>query len=191
MAEHRRRLSRLLLAVVLLPGLAAGHGLGLFAAADGPFIDGEVHFAGGHAATDVRIEVHDGQGGLLAELTPDAAGRFHYRAQAPVDHRIVADSADGHRAEWVVHAGELAPGFAAAAGEGTAAAEAGQRLSPALSAAIEQAVARQLRPLREELAAARSRAGLRDVLGGLGWIAGVAGLALWWRGRGGGAGGQR
>lgn len=56
-------------------------------------------------------------------------------------------------------------------------------VDPALIAALELAVARQLRPLREELAAARSRAGLRDVLGGVGYIFGLAGLVLWWRAR--------
>ena len=61
-------------------------------------------------------------------------------------------------------------------------------VDPALTAAIELAVARQLRPLREELAAARSRASLRDVLGGIGYIIGLAGVALWWRTRGAGSG---
>ena len=60
-------------------------------------------------------------------------------------------------------------------------------IDPALIAALELAVARQLRPLREELAVARSRASLRDVLGGIGYIIGLAGLALWWRTRGAGS----
>jgi len=54
---------------------------------------------------------------------------------------------------------------------------------PALTAAIERAVERQVRPLRSELAAAQARARLQDVLGGVGYILGFAGLALWWRGR--------
>jgi nickel transport protein len=57
-------------------------------------------------------------------------------------------------------------------------AELGQ-VDPATFAAIEQAVARQVRPLRESLAEAQARAGLQDVLGGLGYIAGLAGLGLW------------
>lgn len=54
-------------------------------------------------------------------------------------------------------------------------------LDPALAAAIERAVARQVRPLREEALAAREAVQLRDVLGGLGYILGLAGLGLWWR----------
>ncbi|MFP4077364.1 MAG: hypothetical protein ACLFTD_12930, partial [Halochromatium sp.] len=45
---------------------------------------------------------------------------------------------------------------------------------------VEQAVARQLRPLREALAEAQARVAFRDLLGGLGYIAGLAGLGLWW-----------
>lgn len=54
-------------------------------------------------------------------------------------------------------------------------------VDPALAAAIERAVARQMRPLREEALAAREAVQLRDVLGGLGYILGLAGLGLWWR----------
>jgi nickel transport protein len=56
-------------------------------------------------------------------------------------------------------------------------------LDPALEAAIERAVARQVRPLREEVAAARDAARLQDILGGIGYLFGLTGLALWWRGR--------
>lgn len=56
-------------------------------------------------------------------------------------------------------------------------------VDPALSAAIALAVARQVRPLREELAAERDRVRLQDILGGLGYIFGLAGIALWWRRR--------
>jgi hypothetical protein len=45
---------------------------------------------------------------------------------------------------------------------------------------VEQAVARQILPLREALAEAQAQASFRDVLGGLGYIVGLAGLGLWW-----------
>jgi nickel transport protein len=52
-----------------------------------------------------------------------------------------------------------------------------------LAVLVEQAVARQIRPLREELAGAQGQASLRDVLGGVGYILGLAGLLAWWRSR--------
>ncbi|MEA1052507.1 hypothetical protein U5801_22255 [Lamprobacter modestohalophilus] len=56
----------------------------------------------------------------------------------------------------------------------------GQRLEQAIGQRLEQAVARQVLPLREALAEAQAQASLRDLLGGLGYIAGLAGFALWW-----------
>ncbi|NEX20507.1 carboxypeptidase regulatory-like domain-containing protein [Thiorhodococcus mannitoliphagus] len=56
-------------------------------------------------------------------------------------------------------------------------------LDPRLVSAIELAVARQIRPLREQLAASADSARLTDVLGGIGYILGITGLALWWRSR--------
>jgi len=119
---------------------------------------------------------------------------------------------DGHRAEWRVAATESATSFAAARATGaevsaapgrapatpaapasaadlvpttTVVAAASDASSAELATLIERAVARQVRPLREELAQAQAQAqaGLRDVLGGLGYIAGLAGLGLWWQQR--------
>ncbi len=57
----------------------------------------------------------------------------------------------------------------------------------ACQAAIERSVARHLHSLREELRAMRSEVRLRDVLGGIGYLFGLAGLALWWHNRRSGA----
>jgi nickel transport protein len=57
------------------------------------------------------------------------------------------------------------------------------RLDPAVAAEIERAVARQVRPLREALAQAQGRAQLRDILGGVGYILGIAGIGIWWSAR--------
>jgi nickel transport protein len=56
-------------------------------------------------------------------------------------------------------------------------------LDPVLVAAIEGAVNRQVRPLRAQLIAAEERTRLQDILGGIGYIAGLTGLVLWWRSR--------
>lgn len=53
-------------------------------------------------------------------------------------------------------------------------------LDSRLEQVVAQAVAQQLLPLREALAEAQTKTSLRDILGGLGYIAGLAGLGLWW-----------
>ncbi len=196
-----RRILSHLVPILVLPGLALStpaqaHKLRVFAAAEGPLITGLAYFAGGGAAGGARIRILDAQNRTLAEPTPDAAGRFSYRAQAAMDLVIVAETGDGHRTEWRIPASDLTGSFPTTdpgtaerpAAAPTAPATAPQTsastgLDPLLTAAIEGAVARQLRPLREELQAFQEQARLRDILGGLGYILGLMGLALWWRSR--------
>ncbi|EGV16525.1 hypothetical protein [Thiocapsa marina] len=191
------------IALSMLGSPALAHKLQVFAFAEGPRIGGSAYFAGGGAASGARIEVLDADGAKLAELAPDGEGRFVYSAQAPVDHLIRAITGDGHQAEWRVSAAELAAGFGSqgtVVGDGanpdqipvsviadpdasTAARRSAVDLDPALESAIERAVARQIRPLREQLVAAQDRVRLQDILGGIGYIIGLTGLALWWKSR--------
>jgi nickel transport protein len=193
-----------LLAGLLLATPALAHKLRLFAAAEADLITGSAYFAGGGPATGSRVRVQDADGQTLAELTPDAQGRFSYRAQAATDLTLVADTGDGHRVTWHIPAAELAGAFPTAASAArtaeaapvaavpafTAPSEAATTpvcppaVSPAPSeAAIERAVARQVHPLREEILAYQDQARLRDILGGIGYLFGLMGLALWWHAR--------
>jgi nickel transport protein len=185
----------LLIGMALFVAPAQAHKLKVFAFADGARIGGSVYFAGGGPAAGVVVRIRDRSGGLLAELTSAADGSFRYTARAPVEHRVVAESADGHRAEWRVGAAELAGGFPGSAPAGGRTADAAapaavepspDGLDPLTRAAIERALSRQLAPLRAELLAQRDALRLRDILGGLGYIFGIAGLALWWHSRRGG-----
>jgi nickel transport protein len=185
----RRFRARLGLAAALALGAAPAlpHGLEVFAYADGARIEGAARFAGGTAG-GIRILVKDRAGTTLAELTPSTDGSFTYEARRAAEHLVVAESADGHRAEWRVTADELAAGFPSSrGGPGIGAAPPSAvpaaALDPLVEAAIGRAVARQIAPLRRELATARRQARLQDVLGGIGYILGLAGLGLWWRGR--------
>ncbi|MBK1649767.1 hypothetical protein CKO36_14460 [Rhabdochromatium marinum] len=204
----RRRGAYSLLALLwlwLLPTSALyAHNLRVFATAEGAWIQGQVYYAGGGAAHHAQVHIYDQANAVVAELTPDAAGEFRWQAEAPQSYRIVADTGEGHRGEWTLAASELASAFpspepilqspsaaqtspsdddAPAVLDPKSAASAIGCSGAALDARIEQALARQLRPLREDLARAEDRLALRDLLGGIGWIFGVTGLALWWRGR--------
>lgn len=195
--------SAALLLLSILSAPVQAHKLKVFASAEGARISGSAYFAGGGAASGARIQIRDGDGRVLADLTPDGEGKFVYPVQAPVDHLIRAITGDGHQAEWRVPAADLAAGFAFGGAiaqdvEGvdrdppsivvdTEASSTPstpiQTLDPAMESAIEHAVARQIRPLREQLAAAEDRIRFQDILGGIGYILGLTGLALWWTSR--------
>jgi nickel transport protein len=100
---------------------------------------------------------------------------------------VTMNAGDGHFAEVALGPDRFGPALPQTAvapraaspvpeptGDGTA-----PPMAPAaLEALVERAVARQVRPLAEAQAEADSRIRLRDIAGGLGWIAGLAGLAL-------------
>lgn len=195
----KSRLALLLTVSLLASTPLYAHRLKVFATADGALIEGTAYFLGGAKATGAVITVRDPQGRELARLTPDASGSFSYTAKQRIDHEVVADSRDGHRASWTVRADELPAALPSPENMKMAAAEAaeavteGAPVSPAMSTGgvtdaavvslVEQAVARQVRPLREELMAYGEQVRLHDILGGFGYIAGIAGLGLWWRSR--------
>ena len=183
-------LASLLLFATSPATLAFAHKLRAFAFAEGATIRGSVYFSGNLAARNARIQIFDSAGGLLAETTSDSEGRFIITARRHIDHRIVADTGDGHEAEYVVHAAELPPALVSepptsGAPETTETADQPVPANPIgasvaeLEKLIERTVARQVGPLREQLDAFEERIRWHDVLGGLGYILGVTGVAYY------------
>ena len=165
----------LLLALALAPA-ARAHALKVFAYAENGRIEGEVYFRGGAPVPGARVEIRDPAGELLETLRSDAGGGFGYDGRPGVVYHVLADSGDGHRAEWTL------AGMAPDGGAGT---EPDAAAAPLTAAAVEAAIARQVVPLRRELRDHDERIRLRDLLGGIGYILGLAGAVLWWRSRSG------
>jgi nickel transport protein len=189
MANGSRLIGVLLGLLVSLP--LSAHKLKVFAAAEGEKIVGRAYFVGGAGARGAVIHILADDGGEVARLEPDREGHFDYRVERPMNYRVVADSLDGHQASWSLRAEEFS-GAVPAEADAVAANEAPvpepapttpAELSQTQTARLEQALARQIRPLREALQAHEERVRLRDILGGIGYIIGVAGLALWWSSR--------
>ena len=126
--------------------------------------------------------------------------------------RIVVKAGEGHQNEWTVEAAELAtiqPGTGAApaassapaSAPAVAAAPAAQApaspktdKAPAQQAAnisaselqniVNTALDAKLGPIRKELAEMRvARPGFSEIFGGIGWLVGLAGIALYFKGR--------
>lgn len=194
-----KRLVPALIFVVVTAGAASpayAHKLKVFATAVGERIEGTVYFVGGGPARGARILVEDADGKMIEVLTADAAGAFAITAKVRTDHVIVTDSADGHSARTTISAGLLPASLPLPVSEpGTTTADPQDSTAPApsqrgrtddptaMEASIAQAVAQQVAPLRAQLSAYEDQVRLRDVLGGLGYILGLAGLFAWMRAR--------
>lgn len=153
-------------------GPAFAHKMKVFATAEGAAISGHAYFSGGDRAQGVTVTVADPAGTMLHKLTTDAQGAFTFIATIRSDHRISVDGDDGHAAHFTIAAAELPDSLAAGPAAPSTSAPA-----PDLQAMIDASLARQLRPLREQLDAYHDKIWWHDVIGGLGAILGVFGLA--------------
>lgn len=190
------RWSGLLLGLLVSLPLQA-HKLKVFASAEGDRILGQAYFVGGAGAGGASIRITDAGGRVLAQPAPDESGNFSYRVERRMDYRVVADSLDGHEASWTLRADEFSPSLPGTNGIESSEQGASSAPAPAVSTAaipqspagtlsmqqVEAAMARQIRPLRQALQRYEEQVRLRDIVGGIGYIIGLAGLGVWWSNR--------
>jgi nickel transport protein len=202
--------SVLALCVLFVAGFAVpalAHKVNVYAYVEDGRIKGEGYFAGGDKAKGCGIEVIDAQGKTVGQATTDDKGGFSLPlpppAQAAPPLKIVLHAGQGHQGDYTLAAadlgqsqdqGQLAAGEAAFPPRVSAApppAQAAPSAPPAgVSAAeLEQAVAKvldqRLAPLTAQVAKLAGERGvsLQDVIGGLGYILGLMGVAAYVKSR--------
>ena len=191
-----RRVAFLLIAALALAATPAwAHRVNVFAYVEGDQLKGEGYFPGGAKAEGCKVELVDQGGKVLARTVTDKQGAFTLpKPKADPPLTLILYAGGGHRATYQLTAADLgvasggsAPAAqAAAAGSPSAQATAGATatVDPAqVQAAVERALDRKLAPIRAMLARMEADRGIgvQDVVGGLGWILGLVGLAAWMR----------
>lgn len=181
--------------IALLPVATEAHRLNIFASNEGTIIRGSVYFQGMRAARTAPIRVLDPAGALLANVVTNEAGAFTFQVTRRVAHHFVADLGDGHRAEFIVSAEQLPPFLPAPSlpepaepvvgttSEGTKAVMPADVAQEAIETIVENTVARHVGPLRQQIAAYEDRIRWHDVLGGIGYIVGMTGVACYFLAR--------
>lgn len=152
---------------------------------DGADIEGEVGFSNGDLAEPgTRIEVLGPDGEPIGETRVTEDGLFRFTPTRAVPHRFRANLGAGHVAEValpldempeIATSGEAESELEPAPAVAVAASGAGLD-APALKDMIATAVRREVKPLRRELAALKEKLSIQQVLGGLGYIAGITGV---------------
>ncbi len=189
----------LLALLVLCGGTAWAHKVKVFATVEGRTIRGYVYFPGGGRARGVKVEVFGPADQKLGETLTNENGEFTLGVKVRCDHRLVVDTPGGHRATYRVGAAELPDdlpplegGEASRAAPPTELPRTSGTQPPTSRAAaiqsadvketIREAVQKAVRPLREQLERLEEKRRLQDILGGIGYILGLAGISFYFLG---------
>jgi len=171
--------------LLTLPDTARAHRVNLFAWDEAGRVCSRSSYGKKAAIADARLTVRDADGKELLQGRTDRDGSFCFARPGAAELLLIVDAGQGHRGEFRLSATTPAPPVPSE--NETPPAD----LSPdqeALRRIVREELERVLPPLLERK---RERTpppvaeepGLREILGGLGWIAGLAALFAWYRGR--------
>jgi len=184
---------------VILPTACYAHAVKIFASVVGGEIEGMVYFPGGGRFRDAPVGVYGPDNDKIGHLVTDDNGKFTFQPVGRIDYKFIIQTTDGHRAEFMVPADELPGDLGAVVNNDR---EDGPRQTTAkigppdrrhaevvalsvpvkrddLEKMIEQVVTRHVGPLRAQIEQYEHKIRLHDVLGGLGYLAGIWGVAFY------------
>lgn len=157
----------------------------------------EVKFANDRPAKNVPVIVEKNDGTSLLSGMTDERGEFRFTVPQEIltqgpDLHIIADVGEGHRGSWLLEAADYlaelpSPQQAAPPSEPTSGAGAVDNAGPAahdqeLEKRVEKIIRKELLPIKRMLTQEREkRLTLQDILGGLGYIFGLAGIAAYYK----------
>jgi len=181
----------LLLASILvissdLPALA--HKVIIFGWVEGDTVFTESKFAGGKRAVGAQVQVFDKEGKQLLEGKTDNRGKFSFKIPRLTDLRIVLTAGMGHKAEWTIPESEILE--ARADLESKKGGEPSQPIEVSLSkeeikGLIEESLDRKLSPIVRMMTESKSKGpSITEIVGGIGYIFGLMGIALYFKNRG-------
>lgn len=193
----------------LFPGLSFAHKLKVFAWVSGDTVTVESSFSGGRTLVRGMVDVQDaGTGATLFQGQTDEQGVFSFSWRETVKVpgttlRIMVSGGDGHQNDWLLKpeeyqppSGKTSPDTASVPQpdkqEPSAPAITPPRESPPttsqlpavsreeLTNLLDERLEAKLAPLRRSLAQAEERGSqFTDILGGMGYIFGIAGIIAW------------
>jgi len=160
----------------------------------GDTIEGEIGFSNGDMAANTVIEVFDETGAKIDEVTSDDDGFFVYKPTRRISYVFRVNLGAGHVGQFIISADDLPADLGAEpAAEtpasvegapnadvipGAAAAVAAGPSEAMLKEMIAETVRAEVRPLRRELVAYKEKHDVQQILGGIGYIIGLFGLAF-------------
>jgi nickel transport protein len=155
---------------------------------NGVDIEGEAGFSNGTMANaGTKVKITDQSGTPLGEVETDDQGFFMFTAKKKITYLFEINMGAGHILKMQLPADELPDDLDS--GAATTNTNSGTNKSSTLLSNVakgdnspintlhlEKAIAKQIIPLRKEIQALKEKSGLRDILGGIGYIFGLLGV---------------
>lgn len=199
----KRTFAATLVLALVLAAPASAHRLKIFAHVAGDTIAGYGFYIGGGRPQGVEVTFSDGAGREIGTATTGADGAYSFTPPGSGTYRLKINGGDGHFAEATVaftsegdagvpatptetpssHAENQPSASALPAIPAQSSAELSPQTVRLIEESVDKAVSRQITPLLEAYDAADGKVRFNDIIGGLGWIVGLAGLYLWFRAR--------
>jgi nickel transport protein len=184
---------------LLMSPTAFAHKLNMFAYVEGDQIFAEGYFTDGKKAKNSTITVFDAADKQLLQGTSDADGQFTFAIPQQSDLRITVNAGMGHQAEFVLLKDELSEETADTNNEPASVLSSDNEATSsiavqtplavtnldndAIRAEVERAVGKAIKPLMRELSTMRAEKSLADIIGGIGFIFGLFGVAMYFKSR--------
>jgi nickel transport protein len=180
--------------LALLAPAARAHRVNIFAWVEGDTIHVECKYPDGRRVHAGVIRVLEAGGAELLNGKTDDKGEFAFKIPKAADLNIVLEAGMGHRAEWPMAKEELSSGGqepppppVKPEPAGMPAAGAAPQPPPdsqEIERALERALDKKLAPVLKMVVESRDPGPrLTDVLGGIGYIIGLVGLAAFFKSR--------
>lgn len=180
----------LLLTLTLISTYSAAHNVVGGVYVNGFDIEGEAGFSNGAMANaGTLVKISDKTGTPLGEVFTDEEGFFMFTAKKRITHVFEVNMGAGHTLKMQLPAEELPESLATGVTTNNNDVMKISQATPELveqqvtSLMLEKAIAKQIKPLRKEIQALQEKSGLRDILGGIGYIFGLLGLVAFLRER--------
>jgi nickel transport protein len=188
---HNKSLIILFLASILVistPLPAFAHKVIIFAWVEGDTVFTESKFSGGKRAINAQVQVFDREDKQLLEGKTNNKGEFSFKIPKLADLRIVLTAGTGHEGEWTIPESEIQE--VAALLEKKKAEEPSQPTVVGLTKEeikdlIDDSLDRKLRPIVRMMTESQSKGpSVNEIVGGIGYIVGLMGVALYFKNRG-------
>ncbi len=183
----------IILLIFFSPLSLYAHSMDVFASVEGKTIQGKAHYHDGTPAKNCAVTAFDPSGKEIGRSKTDQQGKFTLEARFRCDYRLLVDAGDGHGGQYTISASVLpanlpAPGTSAVSQPAKSDHESDHQhlhSSPADAAAadtrLQQTMLAEIHAdvdaLQEQLNDYEHRLRFRDILGGIGFIVGIVGVA--------------